>query len=542
MGRVRQQKIDFFGQFRPTGIDSTAGAKFRQLAGLSESVSDLSFEIGAKKAKKKGLTEGAQAGLEAQKSGSELPLKEGGFLGSIETDVYNEAVKNAYLASLDNDNRVEIARIAAENPDDLSAFDNLVSSYSNTVLANIDPEVQTAAELTMNTLISTARQRIQAQEISNNVTTADNLLILSAETSARDAMRFANEGELDAAGMSLTSAFSAITARVDSGQLDPSAGKKLKRELKIATDVEVNRFTFKNMIENEGIAKAVGFLQRASDKPLKNFGVDEQRELIETLKSDLNNFIQLGNVAESQQQDTLVASQKAEASNLFTGIATGQTDATDVDRAMQQKQISFEQGSKLLNTLNTRGQGINDHGLINEINIMISADPDLAEQMIVENTGSRLTESMSTQMLKVIQDSEGAESPLKTSEARRFKSFLANSVKVVGALGAVDFDSQKRLAELVVAYDQRVLAGEDPAIVARDLVDVNDFLTAPNPRTGTKDDLQGAMDRLNEQLDANTIDEDTYNQQFDLITRLTDQKANLDQFNKALQEALKNGS
>jgi len=50
------------------------------------------------------------------------------------------------------------------------------------------------------------------------------------------------------------------------------------------------------------------------------------------------------------------------------------------------------------------------------------------------------------------------------------------------------------------------------------------------------------MDRLNEQLDANTIDEDTYNQQFDLITRLTDQKANLDQFNKALQEALKNGS
>ena len=538
---ARQQKIDFFGNFRPTGVDPTAGSTLRALAGLSSDIGDLAFGEAKKQAEKRGRLEGARAGLEAQGLDEPLILEEEGFIGSIETEAYNKSLQSAYLASLDNDNRTEIARIADENPNDTAAFDQLTSSYASAVLSNIDPSAAPAAQLTMNTLISTARQKIQSAELGKNVREADNLLILSAETSIRDAMRFANEGQLEAAGMSLSSAFTAITARVESGQLDPAAAIRLKRKLKIATDVEVNRFTFSNKIKNEGIISAVTFLQKASDKPLKGFGVDEQRVLIETLKSDLNQFIQLGNAVEKEQQETWITSQKAESADLFVGIATGQTDSADVSLAISQKQISFEQGKGLLNILNTRGQGIDDHALINDINLIMTVDTDLAERMIIQNTGSRLTEATATQLFQTVRSQASEESPLKTSEAIRFKSFLSNSVKVVGPLGAIDFESQKRLAQLTVAYDQRILSGEDPATVAADLIDVNDFLLAPNPLTGTKENLPGALETLNAQFDAKTISDSEYDREVELIKKLMEQQTNIEQFLRALKEAGVNG-
>ena len=42
----RQTRIGFTGKFTPTGVDQTAGAKMRALAGLGQTIGDTAMAIG----------------------------------------------------------------------------------------------------------------------------------------------------------------------------------------------------------------------------------------------------------------------------------------------------------------------------------------------------------------------------------------------------------------------------------------------------------------------------------------------------------------
>ena len=68
----RQQRIDVYGGFTPTGVDRTAGDKMRALAGLGQQIAQSTLAIGKPMIEAKRAEQGAQAAEEAFETGAEV--------------------------------------------------------------------------------------------------------------------------------------------------------------------------------------------------------------------------------------------------------------------------------------------------------------------------------------------------------------------------------------------------------------------------------------------------------------------------------------
>lgn len=529
-------------------VDSRSGGveAALSLSDRLESFKQQSLRVLQEQAVQRGIESAGQTELtKAEVGGQQVTQaptekKENIFgVGEIETQAHNKSLRAAYLASLDSDNRNAVANIAAENEENITGFNDAIAAYRAGVLEGVDPSVRQAVQIDLDDKIESVRGKVHRATIAKQRKDNDETLVLGTERSVQDALVLASEGDALGSAESLLSAFKTIDARVESGLLHPDAAREQKRSIEIEATVENIRFTLKDRIERKGVLGGVDLINMAEDKKLAGFTVQEKDSLIDVMRADLNQHIQLENLAEAQQDDNLKLMQGAKFDDLYAGVLSGETTASDVQSAFRQKGINAEQTSKLINIFRTRGQGVDDWSLIRDIQEQAITDPEGVREAIMNNTGSRLTENTANELYAKTFEIEKTGSLLTMPDTKRFKTFLKNSVKVVGPMGAIDFDSQKRLAQLEVVYDERVLAGESPAIVARDLVDVNSFLSAPNPIYGTKETLNDSLNQLNNAFDNGAISDIDYNREYQNIQDLMEQKTNIDGFNKALKEALK---
>ena len=82
-------------------------------------------------------------------------------------------------------------------------------------------------------------------------------------------------------------------------------------------------------------------------------------------------------------------------------------------------------------------------------------------------------------------------------------------------------------------YNERVLAGEDPAIVASELIDVNELILNPI------EDPKAKREELLKSLKEEIITDSEYNEEIYKINNYENLKRNADAFQKALDQALK---
>ena len=528
------KQIDYYGQFTPTGVDMSTAKRFQALAGLADQANELAFNIAAKGRKKQGVEAGIQAGMQAAEEGKPIESKKGILASfSIFDQAYNEAMESAYLASIDNDVREEVSRIAAENESDVAAFNQLSTEYINGVMGSVSEEYAPLVQMSIDSVVSGTRMQIQQREIAKNVKAADDSLISQINRSTQDAMKFAQIGDQDNSQTARLSAFNAIDVRVRSGQINETAAQELKKGIMVAVNGETARGGMQQIIRTQGPMGAVEFIQRLEDAgPVEGFDIEQKDALVNTLRSDLSQYIQLENVKDKQMEDNLKVSQLDTTNNLYIGISNGTVDVGQVQLSAINGSISQQQLTQLTNVLNTRGQGVDDYGLIRSIQNMMISDPESAQSLIIENTGTRLSGKTSNELFGQATSAMTSESPLQMPKAKRFKSYLEKNVAIVGPMGAMDFGEQQRLADLTLVYDQRVLAGEDPAEVARDLVDVNDLITDPI------EDVAARQQQLIEQRRNGIISESEYKAKFNELDNYKVRMDNMRAFEADLNRAL----
>jgi hypothetical protein len=153
---MAQKPIGYYGEFRPTGVDTSAARRFEALAGLANQVGDIAFQIGAKKAEQVGAEKGEKAGREYAAKLAKPQPKVGppeemappetkkGFLASmsIEGQAYDAAMKSAYLSQVSTDAKEQIERIAAQYPNDVQAFKSNIGQYTQGLLQGVGEEFQ----------------------------------------------------------------------------------------------------------------------------------------------------------------------------------------------------------------------------------------------------------------------------------------------------------------------------------------------------------------------------------------------------------------
>ena len=152
---MAQKRIDYYGRFTPTGVDTSQAKRLQALSGLAEQVGDIAFEVGAKIQTKRGAEAGIQSGMEAAKDSEspEAPELREGFLSqiSIYDQAYNEAALNAYSSGVRVDGRkklMELEEQFADEPDP-EQFNRLWEGYIGGVTKGLPPEMAANLRLSL---------------------------------------------------------------------------------------------------------------------------------------------------------------------------------------------------------------------------------------------------------------------------------------------------------------------------------------------------------------------------------------------------------
>ena len=145
---MAQKRIDYYGRFTPTGVDTSQAKRLQALSGLAEQVGDIAFDIGAKIQTERGQEAGVASGMEAAQEGQAPETKEG-FLSaiSIYDQAYNKAALNAYSSGIRVDGKKKLFELEekyATDPDPV-AFQSDFNGYMKGVTEGLPEDI--AADL-----------------------------------------------------------------------------------------------------------------------------------------------------------------------------------------------------------------------------------------------------------------------------------------------------------------------------------------------------------------------------------------------------------
>ena len=485
------KEIKYYGQLRPTGVDNSTARRFEALAGLAGTVNEIAFEYGAKRAQEIGAAEGLTAGQQAAETG-EAPERRKGFLStlSIQDQAYNDAMENAFLASMQVDVQNDISRIAAENPTDSASFSVLSQQATNPILSSIGDEAMRArAAQTIDSIQSSALRQIESAEIAKDKAAADERFENVVTVSGDALVTAAKTGDLIGVTTQQQNIIDGLAGRLQLGTISQVQYDEGVRGVGILAQNSAYQGTLRDQMNDGDWSGALRSIETLASKPLKGYRNEEQDALITLLRSDVSERLALDNQADAEDQQNLALSQEATSSDLFLGILNGTAGTSEVQRATATRGISFSQARALQSTINTRGQGVDDIQLIMEIQDNITTNPQKARALITANVGTRLTTSTAEKFYGTASANLTGESPLSTGEAQRFRDYLKRMTVVTGAFAAIDPEAQSMWADLDVVYSQRVLAGERPSEVASELVEAKNL-------SGTSKDIDTQIDQL----------------------------------------------
>ena len=502
---MAQKRIEYYGKFTPTGVDTSQARRLQALSGLAEQVGGVAFDVASGIQERRGLEAGLKAGQAAAEKGEIIETQKG-FLSqiSIFDQAYNNALTKAYVAGVDTDARENINRLLTDNPDDIEAFDEAVNAYRTGVTQNISEEFRPLIDQSMDQMISSARSQVHQAQTAKNLKNADDTLIRSTDIAINSALKAARIGDEESAMIGRMNSFSTIDARVEAGTITKAAGETLKQNIIVATEGEKARGGLQAIIKNRGAYAAVEFINAVSETPVSDFTLEQQEELVNVLRADLNEYIALTNIQEAQAEEALKARQGENFTSLYVGLINGETDVGDITRTAMAGNLTQSQLTTLTNVMNTRGQGINDFDLIYDIQTQMYQNPEAARDLIIANTGTRLTGSRAQSLLTTLD-----EAPiLNTPKATLYRKYVSTNVGIVNPITGrfTGAGTKERAADLMLAFDEKVLAGEDPAAVAEQLLDINDI----PPEFTSETDINKALERLEGQVA--TMNASEYNQ------------------------------
>jgi polyhydroxyalkanoate synthesis regulator phasin len=392
---MAQKPIGYYGEFRPTGVDTSAARRFEALAGLANQVGDIAFQIGAKKAEQVGAEKGEKAGREYAAKLAKPQPKVGppeemappetkkGFLASmsIEGQAYDAAMKSAYLSQVSTDAKEQIERIAAQYPNDVQAFKSNIGQYTQGLLQGVGDEYREAAEATVNNYVANAETAVFKNEIATNRAQANASRQLAINLHNDESAKMARDGDPDQAIVNQQHHDLVIDSMVASGDLaaddaqiaKDSLAKRIQQQAQLG---ELERVIFdKNLSTREQYEKGVAFVERIRDADLTDIGPEDKDQLMSVLDSKINSL----RVDLSREESQISVETGRVISDLMIAANTGSRPAQDIvedaNKLYDDGDIDFRQRASIITTVSKESQAqINKAQSISKVAMKISGD------------------------------------------------------------------------------------------------------------------------------------------------------------------------
>ena len=496
---MAQEKIGYYGKFTPTSLDTSAADKMRALAGLGETVSNTALAIG----KPIAIRESAKAGAKAAQDAITIdPATGETVFGEMQerkfgygAQAFTTTFDNAYQSAYSTDVRTNAARIATESDGSVATFDAKIKGYFEGMKggSNIPPELRAGADV----IAGSYRTQIAAKEAQTVLDNAEKDRVIGIETAANDAFKFIQDGSNEAAELSKAQVRNSYQAGIDNEDYTAEEGRVLLEEFDNQVLMAQGRRTLDTTVESQGYIAGLDYISSIEESLPESMSVKEREAYINVLTTDLNRTQNLADARQSELAANLKIRQSGNAQGIFVGILEGTATLGDITQAARSNQISFSQLQSLETQFNTTGGGFDNAGFLNEINELMRTDPTGASKIIQSSAGSSLlSKNTALSLMKTIQQDQDSGGRLQTNEAKRFSKHLYESIIVRGVMGAVDQDAQVNAAQMQVVYDSRVSAGENPAVVANELIAANRQRVDPSEYTQGFKTVDDALENL----------------------------------------------
>ena len=481
----RQQRIDVYGGFTPTGVDRTAGDKMRALAGLGQTMQEATLAIGKPIIQAKRAEEGAQAAEQARTVDPVTGEVSYGEVKKMSASKWGAAQYNANLVSgmdaqFRMDVRQNLTRIAVESEGNLEKFDTLVTGYQSGISgkANILPELRQSAD----TLVGAYREKIIAEQTTEALADAKANRALELKTASDDSFKFIADGQSQAAQLSIFEVVDGINA--DPDLTDPQKAYAVNQYQEQVL-VAFSRKELNDTVENEGYIAGLEYIEKIEDNLPSDMSMESREDYIKTLTTDIANSQKVEDEIQTEKAANLKLDQANYALALTIEVLDGTAGIEEIKQAGTDNKISVGQFNTLENQFATTGKGSDNADVVNTINSLIQTNPEEAAILIQSVAGSpSLSTRTASTMLKSIQSSVMKGGILQTEEYKRFSKHLKANV-INPEFGATNEEADRvRESELQIVFADRVAnmqEGETIASISNELILANKSTLAERP-------------------------------------------------------------
>jgi hypothetical protein len=519
---MAQKRIDYYGRFTPTGVDTSQAKRLQALSGLAEQVGDIAFEVGTKIQTKRGAEAGLAAGAKAIETG-EAPEAKEGFLSQISVfdQAYNDAMRESYIAGVNNDARENIARIAAENYRDIEGFEKSVTKYRQGLINSVGEDFSDSVSVSMDSLISSARIGVQNEVATFNLQKAKDELTQGAANALDNAIKLGMLGDQVGSDAQLQSAYTSIDGLVKGRFLTETEGQQAKREAVAGALTARARYGLQETIKRveKAAEKAaedgdysvdgteiISYIDSLTNTPVSDMTAEDQQAMSKVLLSDWDEWWTTKTRFEADEAKATTKMQNNNFRSLSIGIVSGTTGQTEITRAASAKQITGSQLNSLASILSNRGSGFDDPSTIYTIERRMIDDPEAASELIAETLASdepKLTDKTAMDLYRKID----ANPLLTTPDAKKYRRVLQRTVAIVDDSGFFTGTAaqRERAVVLELAFDDAIIAGMNPKVAAFTLIDIGNISADyENP-----EQIQSALNSLKEKADSGTYVSET---------------------------------
>ena len=229
---MAQKRIEYYGKFTPTGVDTSQAKRLQALSGLAESVSDIAFEVGGRIQKRKAIEDASTEALKAAEEGRSPEIKEGLLSAiSIYDQAFNQTVETAYMNEVTSDIRSAVDRFNVEADGDFEQFATNANQYFQGLSQNVDERFQPALKSIYDEaferngvrVADLGRKRARANAVAINTSSIDQkILQISTE---------AQEGSVSFAEQLATEVLTTARALEDAGDVKAGYYDGVKRDI-----------------------------------------------------------------------------------------------------------------------------------------------------------------------------------------------------------------------------------------------------------------------------------------------------------------------
>lgn len=313
-----------------------------KLEQFQSGLEDIAIRKLSERATKRGIESAGQVELQKVGGVTQQPeLKDVPLFFGQEAVAHNKALRSAYFASIGNDNREAIARLSAENSDDIIGFNDATEGYKKGMLKGVDPSARQAVAEDIDNRTTSARIKIQANEIKKQQQIARDEIETATLGASSDAARDARNGDMQSATENTLQAFSLIDQAVEAGFVLPGQAKEAKREIERETAEQTLRREF-DIVADENIEKASALVEEKRRKVPKGWTPDEwdtyltsQNQEINRKKANLTKDLKATQKL-IDDQESLRRGQQFMDPDIPADPATSGQDRKDVNRAFEE--------------------------------------------------------------------------------------------------------------------------------------------------------------------------------------------------------------